>query len=575
MSADDHRLPIAAWLLVAVAYFATTARVLTHADSPEFVTLLAEGGFAHPPGYPTVVLFYRAFSWIPLDPRLVGGYATALVGLGAVALVYFGCRAWGAGRLPATGAMLLVGLNTQVWLVHTHPEVFAFNNAFAAAIVLLSAPGAPLRGAPRVAMLGLLAGLGIGAHHSLVLLAPLGLWGVYEGAKESDSRGAALLAGVLCLALGLSVYGYLFIAQTSVSFGKIRSFAEVVDHFLRTDYGTASLGASGELSPMRQLSFWVSESLSASLLVGFALLLGGMRMGFGSRDGTGWGALIASWCLAGPLFVLLFNVDPVGPNAEIVKRFHVLPVVLSGPFVAEGLTWVWHAAIDRRLKVGGGIAVLALLLVSGVARTERIYSPTLEDYLRNTLDSLPEDAVLIGQGDHRYFGFQYLQSVEGLRPDVVVVEPIVLGFDWYVDRVSDQLGLELDYAEEMPSGPRRVALRSLIDLLLTETERPVYVTRDFAPGILQEYRMVPEGAGWRLLRQEETALSGPELIERNRRIYDRFEHRDGPPYSGDNPWGWSVWNTYTRVWQDLLQRCEDPESDCVTVRRMLERYPDL
>jgi hypothetical protein len=68
--------------------------------------------------------------------------------------------------------------------------------------------------------------------------------------------------------------------------------------------------------------------------------------------------------------------------------------------------------------------------------------PTVEQYVRDTLEPLPEGAVLVGDSDHRYFGFQYAQRVLGLRRDVTYVDIGIIGFDWHRRRIERRLGIE-------------------------------------------------------------------------------------------------------------------------------------
>jgi hypothetical protein len=573
--------PIAIVGAVFGLYAMTASRWLAQADSPEFAALLETGGAAHPPGYPTVVLWYRAFSWLPLEAQWGAALVTALVGTASVAALYRAAIAWGATSRGALGAAILVGLNTQVWLVHTHPEAFAFNNLFAAAIVWFSAPAAPLRGTGRIAVLGLLAGVGLGAHHSIVFLAPVGLWGVLAGVRESERVVPALLAGAGTLVVGLSVYGYLLIAPEATSFGRIDGWDALLHHFLRSDYGTAQLGAVGTLAPFRQLVFWVTETIADAALVGMLVFALGVARVFAPEDQGGarrrspWLCLLGAWLLAGPVFVMMFNRPPEGLTVEVVKRFHVLPVVVGAPFVAIGVERIFELDIARQWRVAIGLAVAGLLVGAGLVRTTRVYDATIEDYVSNTLRSVPRNAVVIGQGDHRYFGFQYLQEVEGLRRDVVFIEPIVLGFDWYVDRMRARLGVQLPYASEHAEGGRKVELRETLDTLLDGTERDVFVTRDFAEQILSEYPMEPWGAGWRLLREGEDARAPTELAEHNAEIYAEFTHRTDAPVYGHNRWGWSLWNTYTRVWEDVRERCGEDLACRAIAERHLQRYPDL
>ena len=573
--------PLAVGLAFFALYAATMSPWLAHADSPEFVTLYALGGFAHPPGYPTVVLGYRAFAWLPIDPRIGAGLVTAAVGALAIALLASAARAWGAGRGVALAAACLTGLNTQVWLVHSHPEVFAFNNLFAALILWLAAPEGRFTGTARAVLLGLAGGLALGAHQSIVFVAPIGFYGLFLAFRESRRGVLSLAASGVAFAAGLGVYGYLLVTDSLVAFGRVENWDDLLHHFLRREYGTTKLAASGESGLGEQLAFFVSESVVDSAIVGFVLGLLGIARVVGTEPGAKEVpihrkpelALVLAWLLAGPVFVALFNIAPEGPNIEIVKRFHVLPAILLGPLIAVGLAR--FRDLRPRTKTVAGAGVAALLVAAGIVRTQRVYDPAIEDWVLNMLRTAPEQAVVVSQGDHRYFATQYFQRVEGVRPDVVFITAVVLGQPWYVESLRDRTGLDLPLPKDLPGGARKVNLRETVDALL-KSGRVVIVTRDTVPEILGEYPQVPHGVGFRLLGADEPVPDAATLAALNLELYGRFEHRASPPVYEHSLWAWSAYSSYFDVWSDIRKRCAGSEKEPCTkaLGPLVERWID-
>jgi len=53
--------------LSAVGYTATAPHWILGGDNGEFATMYAVGGIAHPPGYPSMVLWLRLWHWLPVD----------------------------------------------------------------------------------------------------------------------------------------------------------------------------------------------------------------------------------------------------------------------------------------------------------------------------------------------------------------------------------------------------------------------------------------------------------------------------------------------------------------------------
>jgi hypothetical protein len=57
------------------------------------------------------------------------------------------------------------------------------------------------------------------------------------------------------------------------------------------------------------------------------------------------------------------------------------------------------------------------------------------DFAENALQALPPRAILFTAGDNDSFPLWYLQSVEGVRPDVRIVNLSMLNAPWYVDQL--------------------------------------------------------------------------------------------------------------------------------------------
>ena len=66
-------------------------------------------------------------------------------------------------------------------------------------------------------------------------------------------------------------------------------------------------------------------------------------------------------------------------------------------------------------------------------RSERYYA---RDLGLNYLNTAPQNAILLNYGDNDTFPLWYCQEVEGVRPDVRVVNTSYLGGEWYIDEMK-------------------------------------------------------------------------------------------------------------------------------------------
>ncbi len=530
---------------------------IVEGDNAELASLGALGGVAHPTGYPLYVLWLRAWSWLPAhSPAHAAALATCLLTAIEAVLVQQAARAWGAKPAAATLVAALVVASPVVLRVQSQAEVFALNGVVAAAILWLAAAAGPLRGERRVAVLGLVAGLGLANHLTCVFLAPIGILGAVRGVREATRPAWASIAlGVGGLAVGLLPYAYLVLAPaTPVTWKTISSAGDLVHHVLRMDYG-----GPGELSPHGEQGVAVANLVALAGTLGRAFLwvpIAAVAVAWKARTETraAWLCWLASFAIAGPLFVARFNLRPVALEAYTVSRFHLLPMVLLAIPIAVGLGWLLERVPARPLLVG--VVVVAMAggsFALSMPQVARFHTAAVERSLDNTLETLPRSAIVIGTQDILYFGAGYLQAVRGVRPDVTVIFVPHVGLPYYRERLREETGVDLSVLVTHKTATPSVAIAEL----MLATGRPVFIDQ-FQANIAKAFPVYPVGLLFRVLPKGSALPSIEELFALNKTLYEKFRFDYAIPGPEDDLAA-QAHAQYAATWRVLAQSLSDPD----------------
>lgn len=529
-------------------------------DNAEFSVLGSAGGVAHPPGYPLYILWLRAWSWLPAaNPAHAAAIATAILGSIAIVVVHAACRAWGARPIAATFAVAVLAAGPEILRLHTEAEVFALNNLLVGAVLWLAAQRGPATGAWRVVLLGLVAGLGMANQLTCVLVAPIGLYGIARGLRETaGSKLACAGAGVLAFAVGLAPYLYLFVAPDGdASWGHIDSLPALLDHFLRKDYGgPGAFSVRATAVPLADnLGAWASTLGWSWLwlpgLAGLALL--GVRIARPAHETRwAWILLAISFVLAGPLLVARFDTRLSVLGLYAVRRFHVMSAVLLAIPVAAALDEIGRRVLPKlesRLArseiAGSALAIVAFVAISvaSLPHLARIYSPAVEMGARNTLRSLPPNAVWLQSQGIFHYGAAYLQLARDERPDVTVVTWSLAALPWYREHIARH-GVII---ETVGTGDPSVLLADKV----LASGRPLFVDAKQV-AILKELPAYPFGLGWRVLPRGTRSVPLDEVVALNQAAFEGFALDYPVPHVSDE-FAAAVHAMYAETWRAIAK----------------------
>lgn len=181
-----------------------------------------------------------------------------------------------------------------------------------------------------------------------------------------------------------------------------------------------------------------------------------------------------------------------------ITPYYLTAFFAIGIWMLFGLQWlVEKAGANVALIVGCVLVIASGIMNYGIADESR--NTQVEDMAVNVLESLPENAVIFSkQWDFWLAGSFYMQAVENVRPDVLVIDHELLRRSWYLDQMQanypafmktverevQAFRVELDkFEHDLPYDPRRIeaAYVGLINAMIDRSmeSRPVLVTPDF------------------------------------------------------------------------------------------------
>lgn len=490
---------LASGALSLALYLGTLAPTVTFADAGELAAAVHFLDVAHAPGFPLYLMLGKLFTlllpWGRLIQRLNAFSAlcaAAAVGLTGAALVLGfelvrtrpaqtrrprqGARSHPTSFLPrwaplplALAAAGLLATSRTFWEQATLTEVYALNMAMAAGLLLLlilylrahqrriqailQMKGRPPNEVARLRaqqqrewaradrlLIGaaLLAGLGLGNHLTLLFFAAavvLAAW-LEEGVEFWRRRRLLMLTGAFVL--GLSVYLYLPLraaVNPPFNWGNPDSLVRFWRHVSGKQYQV-----NFDPSP----STWIEQARfflprlwrEFSPLPLFLAPLGLYRLFHRCRP-LAWGS--SGSALVATFYALSYNIAEDQETYSML--FFLLALVWIGQGMAQALEWLSQVGSQLRSwlqPVLAGVFLLLILwpLLGHWPHCDRRSYTYAEAYARDVLDNLPPNALVLTRDWNLFAPAYYLQQVEGVRPDVVLVDQELLRRTWYLDTLE-------------------------------------------------------------------------------------------------------------------------------------------
>lgn len=188
----------------------------------------------------------------------------------------------------------------------------------------------------------------------------------------------------------------------------------------------------------------------------------------------------------GSLTTFLIMVLSDAANFNTGKLTAALLAAILFALVSLALIFGIRLASKNSLRTAGILATGVCLLVPVLMgaqewddhdRSEKLLAP---DLAKDYLNSCPKNAILFTYGDNDTYPLWYAQEVEGVRPDIRIVNTSLLGIDWYVNqlryKINQSAPIDVIWNEDQVRGlayiisedhPAREGVFDLLDVMKT------------------------------------------------------------------------------------------------------------
>jgi hypothetical protein len=453
---------LAAFGLPLILYVLTLAPTIYNLDSAELTTAAATGGITRATGYPLYLVLGKMWSWLPFgDVGYRMNLFSAVGGAMTILLAERILRRLHVGPWARFGALGLLASAYYFWALSLIAEVYTLHTALMAGAILLLLRWAEAPGPLRLAWPILLTTLSLGNHAATALLVPGAICYVLTCHPRQLLRPQVLAAGFLAAAVGATIYLYLplrYSAQPAFNYAgyydATGTFVPVnlhsLDGFLWLITGR---GFAGFMFAYQTAELWPEVQRFAAQLWGafFAVGIGPAILGLIVLLRRNWrlGLMLLLMFLAHTLFYVNYGAID---KATMFLPSYLIWALWLGVGYQILIEWAQPAAGWPRFTwLIRGLLVAVVLLATGwnwrLVDLSNDWSTRRQS--EAVLRQVEPDALIFGWWD-TIPGIQYLQLVEGERPDVTAINRFMINPVAMNELILRELGRRPIYVDSPP-----------------------------------------------------------------------------------------------------------------------------
>lgn len=420
----------------------------------------------------------------------------------------------------AFAASFLFVLSPTFWIHAEVTEVYSLNAFFVILLYWLSLRLCwGVSGERFFFLIAFLFGLGLGNHHTLLLLLPslfILLWPwlrQYLFSEENDDIRYRLkltlikksLVSLFFFTLGFSVN--LFIPVRSyqnplLNWGTPSNVSNFIDVFMRKGYETQVYSRSWETLFKQVKSF---DPLCEFGGVGLLLLLAGLYYLWKINK------RIMFSLLTGVTFFSLVIISLVGNfkgNPEILMPFYLPAFIFCSVFIGAGFFFFYtRLRIFISKEIARSILLLLIIVISVITYSKnRSFADKsnhflAHDYGLNEINSFSENAIYLPKVDSNTFVLWYLQKVEKYREDIEIIPIYFLTQRWYIPQVLNHLEKGYSFNGYAPDKRTLAMVNSIFNNYYEK--RDIYTNYMDEEYISGDINTLTNGITFKLSRKEE------------------------------------------------------------------------
>jgi hypothetical protein len=503
-------------VLAFVVLLLTTAPDLTGEDSGELITAAYTLGVAHPPGYPLWCILGKIFTIVvPVGTiafRL--NFMSVFFAAATIFSLFLVIRKHTRNRIIAASVSLLFGFSFESWSQSNIAEVYTLNSFFIAVCLFLLQRWEEKRSNRILYILALMCGLGCTNHHTMAPLSLLFAFYIFFKARRQSPLSFNVIGtAFLIFLLTLSIYLYLPIrsrVNPYMNWGQPNSIKKSFQHVMRSQYKIPSdvvdVGPEYQRTWKRfgkQISVYASAFVKQFSWGLFWLPILGLGIHFRQKRFEFY-LLLSIFLLTSMGFILFSNFMPDAEGINSNDFLFIPSYMVAALWMGTAMHWLWEVGqkkIKWRLFPALAAITVMLLPIPNLLgnfhtndKSNYYYSIDFGHALIHTMD---EGAIIFPQGDHKIFPLLYLQGVLGMRPDVTIANKY--------GQIEKHLYPDLINQVKKDGGnvdriPRAVIERHII---LNNPNRPIYFTNHRNINDMPEYKLIPEGLLYRVIRKSD------------------------------------------------------------------------